>query len=144
MRTYNTYAIDWDGAYDAWKQSGMSRRQFQYSEHFAKFIRQCGMPSEDTVRTRLRSVRDRRSANYVPPAETKLNPIEFDLTEPVRVFHLDEKKLCDLAERMTDKRTEGRLRRVIMHLPGGRKVEFDSQNAELFALKILFCMEQAA
>ena len=70
MRTYNTYDIDWDDVYDAWKRSGMSRRQFQYSEHFAKFIRQCGMPSEDTVRTRLRSVRDRRGANYVPPAET--------------------------------------------------------------------------
>ena len=45
---------------------------------------------------------------------------------------------------MTDKRTEGRLRRVIIHLSNGRKVEFDSQNAELFALKVLFCMEQAA
>lgn len=62
------YAIDWEGAYDAWKRSGLPRRRFQYSEQFEPFIRETGMPSEDTVRTRFRSIRDRRGANYVPPA----------------------------------------------------------------------------
>lgn len=139
------YAIDWEGAYDAWKRSGLPRRRFQYSEQFEPFIRETGMPSEDTVRTRFRSIRDRRGANYVPPApsnpEVERKPVELDLTEPVKVFRLDELKIQAMvgelaAERVSTKR----LRRVVMHLPDGRSVEFESKNAELFALKVLSCM----
>lgn len=141
-----SYDIDWEGAYDAWKRSGLARRKFQYSEQFKPFIRESRMPSEDTVRTRFRSIRDRCGANYVPPAQPdpsiERKPVEVDLTEPVRVFRLDEQKIQAMVGEFAAKPTSTkRLRRVVMHLPDGRTVEFEFKNAELFALKVLCCME---
>ena len=44
------YHIDWEGAYDAWKKSGLSQQKFQYSQHFKCFIGQEGVPSAETIR----------------------------------------------------------------------------------------------
>ena len=89
------YAIDWEGAYDAWKQSGLPRRRFQYSEQFKSFIGEGGMPSEDTVRTRFRSIRDQRGDRYVAAvnSETEQRPVELDLSEPGKIFRLNEQKI---------------------------------------------------
>lgn len=54
------YNINWEDAYDAWKQSGLPRRKFQYSDQFISFIGDGEIPSEDTVRTPFRSIRDQR------------------------------------------------------------------------------------
>ena len=103
------------------------------------------MPLTGKVRTMPGNDPAYRGANYVPPApsnpEVERKPVELDLTEPVKVFRLDEQKIQAMvgelaAERVSTKR----LRRVVMHLPDGRSVEFESKNAELFALKVLSCM----
>ena len=52
-----TYNIDWEGAYDAWKQSGLPRRRFQYSDLFKTFIGEGAMPSEYPFPKRPRSTR---------------------------------------------------------------------------------------
>lgn len=88
------YAIDWEGAYDAWKQSGLPRRRFKYSEQFKSFIGEGGMQSEDTVRTRFRSIRDQRGNRYVATvnSETEQQPVELNLSEPVKIFRFNQQK----------------------------------------------------
>ena len=84
-----TYNIDWEGAYDAWKQSGLPRRRFQYSDLFKTFIGEGAMPSEDTVRTRFRSVRDQRGdhspTTNITVAENDQPPVTLDLSEPIKI-----------------------------------------------------------
>ena len=104
------YAIDWEGAYDAWKQSGLPRRRFKYSEQFKSFIGEGGMQSEDTVRTRFRSIRDQRGDRYVAAvnSETEQRPVELDLSEPVKIFRLNEEKIQNLANDLVPKQENHR------------------------------------
>lgn len=138
------FNIDWAGAYQAWQQSGLSRRCFQYSPDFQAFLVDGQMPSEDTVRTRFRSIRDRLQANYVPtvpsvPTEQS-DEVEVSCNDPVQIMHLSESDLEGLVETTKKKaKTRQRLRHVIVHLADGRKVEFETRNPELFALKALCC-----
>lgn len=141
-----TYNIDWEGAYDAWKQSGLPRRRFQYSDLFKTFIGEGAMPSEDTVRTRFRSVRDQRGEHSpttsITVSENVQPSVTLDLSEPIKIFRLNAEKIQTVAQELAPKHeVSNRSRQVIIRLPDGRAVEFKSKNAELFALKVLFCME---
>lgn len=140
-----TYNIDWEGAYDAWKQSGLPRRRFQYSDLFKTFIGEGAMPSEDTVRTRFRSVRDQRGDHSpntnITVAENDQPPVTLDLSEPIKIFRLDAEKIQTITQELAPKyEVRNHSRQVVIRLPDGRAVEFKSKNAELFALKVLFCM----
>ena len=141
-----TYNIDWEGAYDAWKQSGLPRRRFQYSDLFKTFIGEGAMPSEDTVRTRFRSVRDQRGdhspTTNITVAKNDQPPVTLDLSEPIKIFRLDAEKIQTITQELAPKyEVRNHSRQVVIRLPDGGAVEFKSKNAELFALKVLFCME---
>lgn len=79
------YNISWEGVYDAWKQSGLPRRKLQYSEQFKSFISDGGIPSEDTVRTRFRRIRDRHQDLYFAvPIRNQFATLRF---EPINLAH---------------------------------------------------------
>lgn len=90
-----TCNIDWEGTYDARKQSRLLRRKFQYGEQFRSFIDEAGMPSKDAVRTRFRCIRDQRGASYVAEVNYEIDQLlmELDLNEPVKIFRLNEQKI---------------------------------------------------
>ena len=68
------------------------------------------MPSEDTVRTRFRSIRDQRGDRYVAAvnSETEQRPVELDLSEPVKIFRLNEEKIQNLANDLVPKQENHR------------------------------------
>lgn len=139
------YLIDWDGAYDAWKKSKLSRRRFQYSKQFKEFIIDGGMPSEDTVRTRFRSIRDQREANFNPQDYLENEPMPAQADDAVQIFRLDDNKVKMLCQSLQAQPSTSikRLRQIVIRMADGRSVEFESGNAELFALRLLSCREQA-
>lgn len=133
-----SFNIDWSGAYQAWKQSGMSRRCFQYSPDFQAFLADGQMPSEDTVRTHFRSIRDRLEAKRILSGQSDV--VEVTCNDPVQITRLSESDLEDFVETAKKKvKTQQRLRRVIVNLADGRSIEFETRNPELFALKALCC-----
>ena len=133
-----TFNIDWAGAYQAWRQSGMSRRCFQYSPEFQTFLADRSMPSEDTVRTHFRSIRDQLEAKRNLAGQSDC--VEVSCNDPVQVTHLSESDLEGFVQIVKKKvKTQQRLRRVVVNLTDGRSIEFETRNPELFALKALCC-----
>lgn len=131
------YEVDWEGAYHEWKESGLSRRLFQMSLQFKKYVQGDRMPSEDTVRSHFRTVRDRLATQQQNEAHEK--PVQDDIvvtcTTPAKVIRLTEADLAKIGLTKTSKA----LRRVIVKLNDGRIIEFESANPELFAIKALGC-----
>ncbi len=146
------FEVDWDNAYKAWKASGLSRRCFLYSETFKEFVISTGMPSEDTARTHFRQIRDRqRMKNDKRPLAVSVDEqlhihVQNEAEQEVQIIRLDAKKLAVLQEDNAAKRpcTSKRLRQVVIYLPTGQTVMFESRNAELFALRLLGCRQGAS
>lgn len=138
------YDVNWEGAYDAWEQSGLSRMRFIYSELFKPFLRSGPLPSEDAVRSHFRNIRNQRGDWYERPKTEPKPPLDIEVPDTVQVFKLDPKKvaaLCRAEALPKNKTAQRRLRQVIIRMPDGRTVEFESRNVELFALKLLCCRE---
>ena len=138
------YHIDWEGAYDAWKKSGLSQQKFQYSQHFKCFIGQEGVPSAETIRIWFRRIRDQRGDHYVSYKKhaARSSPSALNPTSTVEIYCLDEQMLQDaIGEFDLNRDGATSLRQVVVRMPSGCSVEFESQNAELFALKVLGCLE---
>ncbi|MDO4937106.1 MAG: hypothetical protein Q4E62_04240 [Sutterellaceae bacterium] len=131
------FEVDWEGAYQEWKESGLSRRLFQMSLQFKKYVRGDRMPSEDTVRSHFRTVRDRLAIQQQNQAHEE--PVQDDIivtcTAPAKIIRLTE---ADLAE-MGLTKTSKALRRVIVKLNDGQIIEFETANPEMFAIKALGC-----
>ena len=139
------YNIDWEGAYDAWKKSGLPRRRFLYSKLFEEFIIDGTRPSEDTVRTRFRSIRDQRGDYEDQHAAKKTEALDAECGDAVRIVRVDvdtSKISCD--ETQTRKvKSRRQYHQVIIHWHDGRSIEFYSRNAEQFVMQFL-CGREAS
>ena len=139
--------IDWEGAYRAWKESKLSRRRFQLSRQFRTFIHDGSTPSEDTVRTHFRRIRDRLlSLEEEPESDleieaqvTEADPIEIGNLDAVRVKKLAAEDIAHVCLKKAAGRpcNNRRSRKVIVRLNDGRQIEFETNNPELFVLKAL-------
>ncbi len=139
-----TYDVDWEGAYHAWKASKLSRQKFHYSEEFKKFILAGTMPSEDTVRTHFRRIRDKIEAGLINPplkqfASEGKTEIEVLDSQLVTVINLDKNCTNNLKRAVSSRKYHSirRIQQIVVRLPDGTTVEFGSANPELIVLQLL-------